>query len=351
MVYLVHEYKRIEKEYSIILREQIIDEIDFNITICTGISNIKFGIQGFANKPFLKYKNIKIPPCQHFLFKHIKSREVIWWNASVPLKVNDTFNNVGEYLKHYYSRNHTDSLSLIIGFTKIEYLKKSFDLIHLLKGNIKNYDDNKLSFDTKKTILINPGQALLISLKDYIANSDGKLSFNPQLEKIPIKLEPNEFQFGIHPMAKLIKFENKKKYTYVSLVSNLGGFYSAIGGIFILFFGMPKLSPWGLAQKYILSCVPCRKSFTKSLARKYVSSAGIPLAEKVNKRPEASSLEQRIQILETLLHDYYLDDSYLKLIKRFKIQHKRRLEKFNIEGENNPLFSSENDNEIGEKQT
>jgi len=84
-----------------------------------------------------------------------------------------------------------------------------------------------------------------------------------------------------------------------------------------------------LAQKYILSCVPCRKSFTRNFARKYVSPAGIPFAERVNKRPEASSLEERVQLLETLLQDYYLDDYYFKKIKRVKVQHKRMLKKYN----------------------
>lgn len=67
----------------------------------------------------------------------------------------------------------------------------------------------------------------------------------------------------------------------------------------------------------------------KNLARKYVSSAGIPLAEKVNERPVNSSLEERVQILETLLQDYYLDDYYLEKIRKVKIKHKRLLEKYN----------------------
>ncbi len=104
-----------------------------------------------------------------------------------------------------------------------------------------------------------------------------------------------------------------------------------------------------MAQKYILSCVPCRKSFARNFARKYVSSAGIPLVEKVKERPEASSLEERVQILETLLQDYYLDDYYLKKIKRVRVQHKRIFEKYNMEKQNdeldeeNPLANSNNE--------
>ncbi len=83
-----------------------------------------------------------------------------------------------------------------------------------------------------------------------------------------------------------------------------------------------------MAQKYILSCVPCRKSLTRNFAKKYVSAAGIPLAEKVNKRPEGSSLEERVQILESLLQDYYLDDFYLEKVKRVIIQHKENERKY-----------------------
>ncbi|PKC15190.1 hypothetical protein RhiirA5_349343, partial [Rhizophagus irregularis] len=53
---------------------------------------------------------------------------------------------------------------------------------------------------------------------------------------------------------------------------------------------MQRHKPWGLAQKYLFSCTQCRKSLKKYFAKKYVSSAGIPLVEKVNKRPEGSSL-------------------------------------------------------------
>ena len=78
-----------------------------------------------------------------------------------------------------------------------------------------------------------------------------------------------------------------------------------------------------MAQKYLLSCIPCKRSFTRKFARKYVSSAGIPLVEKVDKRPKESSLEERVQILETLLQDYYLDDYLLKEVKIAKIEHKK----------------------------
>ena len=64
-------------------------------------------------------------------------------------------------------------------------------------------------------------------------------------------------------------------------ISNLGGFYTACAGIFFYLFGNPKLSPWGITQKAIFVCWPCRRSFQRQLANRYVSSAGIPFGEKV----------------------------------------------------------------------
>ena len=49
----------------------------------------------------------------------------------------------------------------------------------------------------------------------------------------------------------------------------------------------------------------------------------MPLVEKVDERPKESSLEERVQILETLLQDYYLDDYLLKEVKIAKIERKR----------------------------
>ncbi|CAB4425021.1 unnamed protein product [Rhizophagus irregularis] len=99
----------------------------------------------------------------------------------------------------------------------------------------------------------------------------------------------------------------KYEYQTISLVSNLGGFYGFIVTVYIALFGMSKVEPWGILQKIIFRCWNCRRSFKQHLADKYVSSAGIPFGENVSDRPEGTSLEDRLQILEYLLKDYYLD--------------------------------------------
>src|ERR1051325_6244486 len=90
----------------------------------------------------------------------------------------------------------------------------------------------------------------------------------------------------------------------------------------------------------------CRRSLKKNIARKYISSAGIPLVEKVGKRPEESTLEERVQILETLLRDYYLDDYFLKKIKNAKIKYFKLLKKYDeMVEQNNDDVDDKNENE------
>jgi hypothetical protein len=83
----------------------------------------------------------------------------------------------------------------------------------------------------------------------------------------------------------------------------------------------------GITQKYILYHIPCRKSFTRNLASKYISTVGIPLVDKVKRSEESSSalkaLEERVQQLEILLNDYYIEDYGLKQVKKDKIQQKK----------------------------
>ena len=85
----------------------------------------------------------------------------------------------------------------------------------------------------------------------------------------------------------------------------------------------------GLAQTFVLSSVLCFRNFTRGFAKKYGSPGGIPLAEKVNERP--GTLEERVQILETLLEEYYLDASYLKLVKDFIDQNKGMMKELKVQ--------------------
>ncbi|RGB29818.1 hypothetical protein C1646_672181 [Rhizophagus diaphanus] len=102
------------------------------------------------------------------------------------------------------------------------------------------------------------------------------------------------------------KYEFVQLSVVASIISKIGGFFSFLSGVFILLFGTSRIAPWGFMQKYIIpymTCMICRKSLIKNVAKKYVSTAGIPFVEKVSEMPSSGTLEDRVQIIETLLKE------------------------------------------------
>ncbi|RIA86141.1 hypothetical protein C1645_829707 [Glomus cerebriforme] len=132
-----------------------------------------------------------------------------------------------------------------------------------------------------------------------------------------------ETQLIILPKDLHYNREEIEKYEYraSSIISNLGGFYGFLATFYIALFGMSKLDPWGLFQKIIFRLWPCRRSLKCHLAGGYLTDAGIPFVEDVNKRPKETSLEDRIHILECILKDYYLDGYFLQKLKITKLKY------------------------------
>ncbi|CAG8631446.1 7479_t:CDS:2 [Ambispora leptoticha] len=142
------------------------------------------------------------------------------------------------------------------------------------------------------------------------------LEFDTDVQFMPKLSEPSKSIFYLQPKIHYIHYQTEKyENNVLNSVSRLGGFYSAIAGIFVLLFGAAKFAPWGITQKYIFRCWFFRRSFKENLARRYISAAGIPFGERIIERPEGASLEARVQILETLLKDYYLETYYLDTLK------------------------------------
>ncbi|CAB4484993.1 hypothetical protein RhiirA5_420767 [Rhizophagus irregularis] len=308
------QYQKINIEASIAIKLEDTVGLGLNMTICTA------GIYNSINDVNIPRHTINYDITHRRLNVSLDERE-IWLNITFNINnISDLY--VYDDSEPYCNPNIIPNNLLSLNFESFQYLflnKADPDL---------NYSINNIIDTAHFSLYL--GRAYFISYKPIIVDKDVKL--NLQLEQLPIQLESNEVNLKIFP-HKLsnpftARFEKTKKFDYTDLISNLGGFYGAIAGIFYLFFGMQRLEPWGLAQKYLFSCTHCRKSLKRNFARKYVSSAGIPLVEKVNKRPEGSSLEERVQILETLLRDYYLDDYYLKKVKYVRINHKRLLKKY-----------------------
>ncbi|CAB5198548.1 unnamed protein product [Rhizophagus irregularis] len=166
-----------------------------------------------------------------------------------------------------------------------------------------------------------------INAKYYSTSLSGLLGFDADQDEMDIVIEdniltqlPNTFNTVLELTYKYDFIVNDDVKTFennvVKLIENFGGFYGAISGIFVLLFGASKLSPWGICQMYLLRCWPCRRSFKERLASRYVSRAGIPLAEDPYNLPENGRIEDRVAILEILLKEYYIDDYYLDELRK-----------------------------------
>ncbi|GET51980.1 hypothetical protein GLOIN_2v1867293 [Rhizophagus irregularis DAOM 181602=DAOM 197198] len=66
-------------------------------------------------------------------------------------------------------------------------------------------------------------------------------------EQLPLNLDTNKVGLGIYVNLPN-KYEEYKVYGFTDYLSDLGGFYSFIEGIFSFIFGSGKLEPWGKAQ-------------------------------------------------------------------------------------------------------
>ncbi|CAB4406209.1 unnamed protein product [Rhizophagus irregularis] len=341
-----------------------------NMSICTGISNEINNVELlFAKSLYGSLNDTKIinDTTNHQNVSLIDNYSYYWLNITTNIN-----NNISETISHNFSdpycNPHTIPNNLLsLNFESFQYFNDKSQLIfniddinsdkfYIINSDKNNYinngDDYDIGIIEAAHFSLYLGRAYFVSYKPIIVNNNNgnnedifkyKLELNPRLEQLPIQLESNEVRVKVFPLsdARIARFETTRKYGYTDLISNLGGFYGAIAGIFSLFFGMQRHEPWGLAQKYLFSCTQCRKSLKRYFAKKYVSSAGIPLVEKVNKRPEGSSLEERVQILESLLQDYYLDDYYLKKIKDVRTKHKKLLKKYSRkDNENTELNAS-----------
>ncbi|CAG8452884.1 21042_t:CDS:2 [Cetraspora pellucida] len=118
-------------------------------------------------------------------------------------------------------------------------------------------------------------------------------------------------------------------YTILFIISSMGGFYGAAAGVYKLLFGSPKISPWGITQKY-MCCWNLRKKYEMITAAHYVSKAGIPFADNPCQLPQGATINDRVFVLESVLRKYYLDTDYfaeLNYVVKQNEKYKTRVEK------------------------
>nr|CAG8509932.1 10788_t:CDS:2 [Entrophospora candida] len=193
------------------------------------------------------------------------------------------FKNVNIYT---YTKSYTDCTNKVNSDSVIIFEPKDVSSINIFPKIERNYISDAWSFRSYKEIC-------------YL---------NYAIKSLPKLNNEGNIQFGASVFMQLTHEAGSNEYSFGSVIANLGGFYVALNSMYVLLFGMPKLSPWGIIQKYVLSCRICRRSLKAKLAKRYVTSSGIVLAQRVSNRRNNATLENRVQMLETMLQDYYLDN-------------------------------------------
>ncbi|CAB4486875.1 unnamed protein product [Rhizophagus irregularis] len=202
-----------------------------------------------------------------------------------------------------------------------------------IKFNYAFTNDSTLQYMTPNLYPFNRGNLILIEFgikirKRYDNLFSKAYGFKSKLINATANVVIRELQqqaenstiLIIKPKDNLVYTEEETfQYTIGYIISSLGGFYSAIYGIYVLFFGPGKQSPWGLTQKY-MCCWDIRREYERKLAKRYVSEANIPLVDPfpykdTDENRLGTITKDRIERLETMLEECYLDASYFKTLK------------------------------------
>ncbi|GBC05194.1 hypothetical protein RclHR1_00610006 [Rhizophagus clarus] len=114
----------------------------------------------------------------------------------------------------------------------------------------------------------------------------------------------------LRPKTMDVYYQEETYYDLGSIISSIGGFFSSLSGIFVFLFGASKLAPWGFLQIHVFKflCVKYQRRLVKGIESQYES---IPF---INGRIIGVTLEERVQSIENLLEEYYLNTEFLHLL-------------------------------------
>ncbi|CAB4405092.1 unnamed protein product [Rhizophagus irregularis] len=290
---------------------------DLSIDPKLDISNHLFE-NGNITIEFCNVNSINVTSCQ-FLLRNDDDYNfidfgLIWLNISIEQTGQPTLLNNSNAILNIL--NSTGVYSEILSI----YLSRfGFD------GTYYNSTYNSFFLADRQVAIIDYSPIIRSDLFGTNAN------LNAHMNILPLSSSQNTIQLGIGLKTSSIQYQEELLPEISSFISKIGGFFSFLSGVFIFLFGTSRIAPWGFMQRYIIpymTCKICRKSLIKNVAKKYVSTAGIPFVEKVSEMPASGTLEDRVQIIETLLKEYYLDVEFLEILKKEKtMYHKASQEK------------------------
>ncbi|CAB4391589.1 unnamed protein product [Rhizophagus irregularis] len=137
------------------------------------------------------------------------------------------------------------------------------------------------------------------------------VDFNAHTDHILTNLStPNTTMLILRPVSKDILYQEEFYYDLASILSSIGGLFSFLSGVFVFLFGATKLAPWGFLQTYVFNylCTEYRRKLVRKLKNKYEP---IPF---ISGRTKNVTLEERVQNIENMLKEYYLDTDFLNLL-------------------------------------
>ena len=177
--------------------------------MCTGIANV----MTFDMKPVVEFTR-HTPYCQYILlhcsFSIYPYDGPYWLNVNItaspgsPLNIKDDtqkYMNITNKFKYPYNTSFSNNL-LFLGLESLQFST----------GNIVDYR-NLQRYDLNYYFSFSFGQASLVSFEQISVFNTSSVQLNPQIERLPIDLEPNKTQIGFKFRSHNHKFERYKNYT------------------------------------------------------------------------------------------------------------------------------------------
>ncbi|RIB08889.1 hypothetical protein C2G38_2210437 [Gigaspora rosea] len=212
-------------------------------------------------------------------------------------------------------------------FDLSSYLKNSFvpdNVLRVLLGNITvNHNSTIIDYPFAYNFTFESQDCALINLSPTI-----KKTYKYQYSAIPfigdvlnflvgyVGYSPNLPNYDLNPSIQIFpKLRNDERIQFAIKIPTSLRHETQI----------TEFSSRGILQKYVLKCRQCRRR----LAKRYVSSSGIPLSQRVSNRRNNATLEDRVQMLETLLSEYYLDTYQWELLRKSILKYDGLQDKYN----------------------
>ncbi|RGB38010.1 hypothetical protein C1646_756257 [Rhizophagus diaphanus] len=258
------------------------------------------------------------------LFESQNVKIIIRACSSYP--INCTYNNTEcelyENTDYYYTTtcDSANSFHYALDYQAIVEINPFIAEVYLdgLVLDDKYYESNKKSL--RKLFIMNEQTmvvyySITISKRitdDYAYGLAGGevmdfVDFNAHTTAITTSKTQNATTLILMPVSMDINYKVESYYDFSMIISNIGGFFSFLSGIFVFLFGTNKLAPWGFLQTHVFTCL-CTRYQRKLIRKLRTKYEPIPF---VSGRTKNVTLEERVQSIENILKEYYLDTDFL----------------------------------------